>query len=90
MIGSCEFHKFCHRAKDYDRVKQIVNLYAYETSEETLIRYHRLYSKVNESTLIKASQLHKTETADDNGPSVFGFFRDLTKYGCTEQKLDAH
>ena len=74
----------------YNRARKTVNLYAYETFEETIYRYHRLYSKVGEAELVQVSQRHKIDTADDNGPSVFCFFDDLTKYGCQQQKLDAH
>ncbi len=72
----------------YNRPKQTVELYAYETFEEKVIWYHRQYFAVSEPILNKAAQQHKIETADDNGISVFGFFNDLTKYGCKQRKLD--
>ncbi len=74
----------------YNRTKKTVELYAYETFEETVFRYHRLYSGVSESILLKAAQTHKISTAEDNGLSPFGFFNELTKYGCKERKINEY
>lgn len=69
----------------YNRASNTAELYAYETFEETVYRYHRIYTGVTEVILDKAARLHQAPIEDDNQPDVYGFFDELPKLGCKKQ-----
>ena len=70
----------------YDRNRRDVRLFAYETFEERVFRYHYVYQTVEQSHLQKLAKLHAVET-EDEGIYVFAFFNELPKFGCREQKI---